>query len=205
MLRLYDKKTGKEKMDMEKYVKRVFSLMLVLCMAVGGLPCMKRAETANAAEVTNYAESGEVVHGFGNKIKNKKVKAAKVNVNKRSKNGEAWNRQMIQAEMMEGSGEMIKVVIIDSGINFSTDLNVAIRKNFIPEDERSVLYEDPTGHGTAVAGLIGALDNGEGVTGVNPGVELYSARVLDEKLEAPVERIVEAIDWAINRMRTLLI
>lgn len=184
---------------MEKYVKRVFSLMLVLCMAVGGLPCMKRAETANAGEVTNYAESGEVVHGFGNKIKNKKVKAAKVNVNKGSKNGEAWNRQMIQAEMMEGSGEMIKVVIIDSGINFSTDLNVAIRKNFIPEDERSVLYEDPTGHGTAVAGLIGALDNGEGVTGVNPGVELYSARVLDEKLEAPVERIVEAIDWAIEQ------
>lgn len=125
---------------MEKYVKRVFSLMLVLCMTVGGLPCMKRAETANAAEVTNYAERGEVVHGFGNKIKNKKVKAAKVNVNKGNKNGEAWNRQMIQAEMMEGSGEMIKVVIIDSGINFSTDLNVAIRKNFIPEDERSVLY-----------------------------------------------------------------
>ncbi len=184
---------------MRKHAKRAFSLMLVLCMTAGSLPCMRKVETANAEAVTNYAESEDVVRGFGNKIKDKEPKKAKVNVNKENKNGKAWNREMIQAEVTENYGEPIKVAVIDSGINFSTDLNVVARKNFIPEDERSVLYEDPTGHGTAVAGIIGALDNEEGVTGVNPGVELYSARVLDEKLEAPVERIVEAIDWAIEQ------
>lgn len=99
----------------------------------------------------------------------------------------------------ENSGRKIKVAVIDSGINFSTDLPVVVRKNFIPEDECSVLYEDPSGHGTAVAGIIAALDNDEGITGINPDVELYSARVLDANLEAPIERIVEAIDWAVEQ------
>lgn len=109
---------------------------------------------------------------------------------------------MIQAgalEKSENPEKKIKIAIIDSGINFSTDLPTIVRKNFIPDDECSVLYEDLSGHGTAVAGIIAALDNEEGITGINPNVELYSARVLDANLEAPVERIVEAIDWAIEQ------
>lgn len=184
---------------MRNYAKRAFGLMLVLCMVTSSLPYMGKAETAKTEAVAGYAGSEDIVHGFGSKIKDKKQKNEKFKVNKEEKNGKAWNQQMIQAELPQTSKEVIKVAIIDSGINFSTDLNVVERKNFIPDDERSVLYEDPTGHGTAVAGIIGALDNEEGITGVNPGVELYSARVLDEKLEAPVERIVEAIDWVIGQ------
>ncbi len=67
----------------------------------------------------------------------------------------------INAGEAEESGRKIKIAVIDSGINFSADLPVAVRKNFIPEDERNMLYEDPSGHGTAVAGIIAALDNDE--------------------------------------------
>ena len=105
---------------------------------------------------------------------------------------------MIQADVDIRPEQKIKVAIIDSGVNFSTDIEVTVRKNFIPNDEVNVLYEDPTGHGTAIAGIIAALDNEEGITGINPDVEIYSARVLDENLEAPVDRIVQAIEWAIE-------
>lgn len=84
-------------------------------------------------------------------------------------------------------GQKVKVAIIDSGIDYTSDIDVYLRKNFIPgEDEISVIYEDITGHGTSVAGIIAAKDNEDGITGINPNVELYSARVLDKNLSAPI-------------------
>lgn len=98
----------------------------------------------------------------------------------------------------------IKVAIIDSGVNFSTDINVAERKNFIDDGDEedgeiSILYEDFSGHGTNIAGVIAAQQNDLGITGGNPNVLLYSARVLDGANEAPISRVVEAIDWAIEK------
>lgn len=94
----------------------------------------------------------------------------------------------------------VKVAILDSGVDYTDDIDVYMRRNFISgEDEISVLYEDLCGHGTSVAGIIAAKDNGEGITGINPSVQLYSARILDENRQAPVSRVVEAIDWAIEQ------
>ncbi len=39
---------------------------------------------------------------------------------------------------------------------------------------------DLTGHGTAVAGIIAANTNTQGITGIAPGVRLYSLKVLDD-------------------------
>ncbi len=196
-------------------------LLFAVCIIVGGLPVPgyagpgagtaggKPEEYTDAGNLQGgpSEESQDIVRGFGNKIKDKKQKEIKVRVNhgnQGNRNGKSWNLQMIQAGNVnageaEGSGRKIKVAVIDSGINFNTDLPVAARKNFIPGEERSVLYEDMSGHGTAVAGIIAALDNDEGITGINPRVELYSARVLDENLEAPAGRIAEAIDWAVEQ------
>ncbi len=196
-----------------RYFQRIATLLLAVCISVSSLPRTggtgktgggTEAYTGNLGGCLS-GESQDIVHGFGSKIKNKKQKEIKVRVNHGNpgnQNGKSWNMQMIQsgkAEETQNSGRRIKVAVIDSGINFSTDLPVAVRKNFIPEEERSVLYEDPSGHGTAVAGVIAALDNDEGITGINPRVELYSARVLDAKLEALAGRIVEAIDWAVEQ------
>ncbi len=49
-----------------------------------------------------------------------------------------------------------------------------------------------------MAGIICAEDNGAGITGMNPHVELYSAKVLSEGNKAPVSRVVEGIYWAIE-------
>ena len=114
-----------------------------------------------------------------------------------------WNYHMIHAihaVSERKQAEKVKVAIIDSGVNYSDDINVYERKNFIPgEEELSVLYEDFSGHGTSVAGIIAAKDNQEGITGINSNVELYSARVLDSRNKAPIHLVVQAIEWAVEK------
>ncbi len=93
-----------------------------------------------------------------------------------------------------------KVAIIDSGIDYSQDIDVAERVNFVPgQDKVSVLYEDNTGHGTCIAGILAAEDNDLGITGVNPNVELYSAKVLDGSNSAKISQIIDAVNWAIEK------
>lgn len=122
------------------------------------------------------------------------------NVKKEDYNSE-WNLATIhvdEAETMLSDVRPVKVAIIDSGIDYTEDIDVYMRKNFIPgEDEVSIIYEDSCGHGTSIAGIIAAKDNEIGITGVNPNVQLYSARVLDCNKQAPIDRIVDAINWAI--------
>lgn len=35
--------------------------------------------------------------------------------------------------------------------------------------------------------------------GINPNIELYSARILDQNKQAPVSRVIEGIHWAIDK------
>ena len=66
------------------------------------------------------------------------------------------------------------------------------------EEELSPLFMDGTGHGNSVAGLIAATDNKKGITGINPNVEIYSIRVLDDNNISPVSRVIEGIYMAIE-------
>lgn len=119
-----------------------------------------------------------------------------------SKNSDMeWNLQMVKAQKPDTNpSNKVKVALIDSGIDYTSDIDIHVRKNFISDqNDISIVYEDLSGHGTSVAGIIAAKDNGDPVTGINPNVELYSARVLDENLSAPTSRIVEAIYWAIEQ------
>lgn len=54
---------------------------------------------------------------------------------------------------------------------------------------------DPGGHGTHVAGIIGAVDNGQGVVGVAPGVKLWSVRVFDSHLQGSSATVICGLDW----------
>lgn len=67
--------------------------------------------------------------------------------------------------------------IIDSGISNLDDLNVNGQwsKSFVSGSPNP--FEDLTGHGTAVASIIGSKANNDGLTGVAPGAELISLRV----------------------------
>ncbi len=160
----------------------------------------------------NSNNKGEKTKDFFQKNKHTKTVERRL-----SKNSDTeWNIQAIKADNVDTeltsnqsavsgpavsvvTGSKVKVAIIDSGIDYTSDIDVYLRKNFIPgEDAISIIYEDITGHGTSIAGIIAAKDNERGIIGINPNVELYSARVLDSNLIAPISRVVEAIYWAID-------
>ena len=111
-----------------------------------------------------------------------------------------WNLDAIQLAAPEQTDEKpVKIEILDSGVSYTDEIEMEERVNLIPgEEEVLALYDDSNGHGTAIAGMIGAKDNGEGITGINPNAQLYSVKVLDSTLKSPLSRIVEGIYWGIE-------
>jgi len=72
------------------------------------------------------------------------------------------------------------VFVVDTGIDINhPDLNVDVKKGFDPYNQKKKDWNlnDEHGHGTHVAGTIGALDNHFGVVGVASGVPLVPVKV----------------------------
>ena len=93
------------------------------------------------------------------------------------------------------------VAVIDTGVlRTHEDLNVyrwtnCARGGPFGGNCRDNDGTDGYGHGTHVAGTIGALDNGKGVVGVAPGVRIWSAKALNDQGSGYTSWIVGAIDW----------
>jgi subtilisin family serine protease len=86
------------------------------------------------------------------------------------------------------------VAILDTGIDRDhPDLNVVGGYNCTSRNRDS--WDDNNGHGTHVAGIVGALDNNFGVVGVAPGARLWSVKVLDARGNGFVSWLVCGIDW----------
>lgn len=85
--------------------------------------------------------------------------------------------------------------IIDTGIDYShPDLNVdKIRsKSFLGT---TTTPDDQNGHGTHVAGIIGAYNNSIGVVGVAPGATLVAVRVLNRKGSGTISEIIAGVNY----------
>lgn len=113
-----------------------------------------------------------------------------------------WNIKCLNAEKSyEESKNLkkIKVAILDSGLDYDEDLPAVEKKDFLGEEELHPLYQDMTGHGTSVASLICARENEDRITGIAANVELYIGRIFGYGNDAPVDRVVKAVNWAIDR------
>jgi subtilisin len=94
-----------------------------------------------------------------------------------------------------GNGIGKRAWIVDTGIDFEhPDLNVdaAKSKSFISGVGSA---EDENGHGTHVAGVIGAKNNTFGVLGIASGASLVSLRVLDKDGEGLLSYIIQALAY----------
>ncbi len=100
-----------------------------------------------------------------------------------------------------GAGAVdVDVAVIDSGIQRDhPDLNVVGGVNC----STGRGYDDGNGHGTHVAGTIGAKDDGVGVVGVAPGARLWAVRVLNKYGQGSLSSVVCGIDWVTRNASTI--
>ncbi len=89
------------------------------------------------------------------------------------------------------------VAIIDTGIQKDhEDLNVAGGVNCTDTGATAPTdWGDGNGHGTHVAGIVGAIDNTVGVVGVAPGARVWAVRVFRADGYSLLSWIVCGIDW----------
>lgn len=110
------------------------------------------------------------------------------------------------------TGNNVQVGIIDTGINNHEELNGNLTqgKNFVDDSSDT---DDASGHGTEVAGVIGATGNKtNGVIGINWNVNLVPLKVdtktINENNEIKYElesyAIIKAITWASERKIKIL-
>lgn len=113
----------------------------------------------------------------------------------------AWDVKAIHAEnadLPKKVTKKVKIAVLDSGADKFSAGQLAGSVNFVNPDEDG-FGNDATGHGTAVQNVI--LSDGETTKSVledNKAVELYSVKVLDENNQAPISRIIAAINWCID-------
>ena len=85
------------------------------------------------------------------------------------------------------------VAIVDTGISYHPDLNVAGGYNCSTADHAA--WRDRNNHGTHVAGTIGALDNGIGVVGVAPGARVWGVKILNDDGYGLISWYICGLDW----------
>ncbi|WP_413286712.1 S8 family serine peptidase [Bacillus mojavensis] len=114
-----------------------------------------------------------------------------------SDNFEQWNLEPIQVKQAwkEGlTGKNVKIAVIDSGISPHDDLSISGGYSAVSYTSS---YKDDNGHGTHVAGIIGAKHNGYGIDGVAPEAQIYAVKALDQNGSGDLQGLLKGIDWSI--------
>ncbi|MCY9187830.1 S8 family peptidase [Bacillus mojavensis] len=114
-----------------------------------------------------------------------------------SDNFEQWNLEPIQVKQAwkEGlTGKNVKIAVIDSGISPHDDLSISGGYSAVSYTSS---YKDDNGHGTHVAGIIGAKHNGYGIDGIAPEAQIYAVKALDQNGSGDLQGLLKGIDWSI--------
>ena len=109
-----------------------------------------------------------------------------------------WGINRIDADVSStragnGSGSVagVNAYIIDSGISAHPDLNVVAHRNWTGDGRNY----DCNGHGTHVAGTVGAKDDASHIVGAAPGIALTGLKVLGCDGTGSMSSIIAAVDW----------
>ena len=99
----------------------------------------------------------------------------------------------IEADQNLATDVDVDIAIIDTGIDLDhPDLNVHTGVSFISGNTDG---DDDNGHGTHVAGIAAAVNNGIGVVGVASGAMVWPVKVLNSSGNGSIESVIAGIDW----------
>lgn len=103
---------------------------------------------------------------------------------------------VVSSASLDYSGSGLKVCVIDTGVSPHEDLNVdaTLGQNFSNDKGGT---EDLNGHGSHVAGTIGAKANNDiGVVGVAPGAVIIPIKVLNRRGSGSFAGVIDGVDHA---------
>ncbi len=110
--------------------------------------------------------------------------------------------QHISASVAHAKGNKgagIRVAILDTGIDYThpdLESNYAGGYDFVFDDNDP--FDDSfASHGTHVAGIIAAEENGRGMIGVAPQAQILAVKVLDGAGFGMEDWIIAGIEWAV--------
>ncbi|MBI3920076.1 MAG: S8 family serine peptidase [Armatimonadetes bacterium] len=118
-----------------------------------------------------------------------------------------WGVQATGAPEVNRSGNKgqgVRVAVVDTGIDYRhPDLKGCYRGgyDFVDTDDDP---RDEHGHGTHCAGIIAAKDDGKGVVGIAPDVEVYALRVMDRKGRGFYSDVSAGIEWAVDHRMSIV-
>lgn len=93
------------------------------------------------------------------------------------------------------TGKGMKIAVLDTGISPHEDLLIA---GGVSLTSYTSSFNDDNGHGTHVAGIIGAKNNSIGTVGVAHEADVFAVKVLDKNGDGYLSDILKGIDWSIS-------
>ncbi|MCR4404239.1 MAG: S8 family peptidase [Candidatus Acetothermia bacterium] len=97
------------------------------------------------------------------------------------------------------AGAGVRVALLDSGIDPEhPDLRGSYIGGYDFVNGDSEPWDD-NGHGTEVAGILAARENGTGVVGVAPQAELLVVKILGQDARGAISDVIRGLEWAVQR------
>jgi subtilisin len=115
----------------------------------------------------------------------------------------SWGVPHVFADIAHASGNKgtaVRVAVLDTGIDYShEDLDGNYRGGYdFAFDDDDPFDDSFNSHGTHVAGIVAAEEDGFGVIGVAPEVDLFAVKVLDGSGHGLEDWLIAGIDWAVQ-------
>lgn len=113
-----------------------------------------------------------------------------------------WGVNLVQAPQVwsETRGEEVKVLILDSGLDYRhPDIakNFRAGRNFTTRNKAD--YMDRLGHGTHCAGIIAGVDNDIGIVGVAPAADIYVGKIVNDNGAGALDWMMKGIEYGIEQ------
>lgn len=164
-----------------------------------------RSETTEADHMIQYFQNNwkiEYTEPHYLYLTNEEASTAKVVPNDALYSRYQWNLPSIAVEegwTLSRGDEGVIIAVLDTGVQSShPDLQGRLHagKNIVNTGQQP---DDDVGHGTHVAGIIGAsVNNGEGVAGVSWYNKIMPVKVLDSSGAGSTYSVAQGIIWAVD-------